>query len=99
MAQRVTPVHPGARFGELVVGHPIRKNEHSQVQWSVKCDCGRKTVAWGYALVKKQKIACGGRKHITPDIPEVAVVAPPQPDPHCITCRCYGKKKTQKLGR
>ncbi len=54
-----TPVQPGTRWGKLVVGKPARKNESSQVQWHVSCDCGRKTLAWGYILVKGKKTSCG----------------------------------------
>jgi len=59
VATRRTPVRTGARFGALVVGKPLRKNEHSQVLWEVVCDCGRKSYAWGYNLVKGKKKDCG----------------------------------------
>lgn len=54
-----TPVQPGTRWGKLVVERAVRKNESSQVQWEVTCDCGRKTLAWGYNLVKGLKKHCG----------------------------------------
>lgn len=54
-----TPVQPGTRWGKLVVGKVLRKNESSQVMWEVICDCGRKTHAWGYNLVKGKKKDCG----------------------------------------
>lgn len=54
-----TPVGPGTRWGKLVVIKAIRKNESSQIQWQVKCDCGIKTYAWGYNLVKGKKTFCG----------------------------------------
>jgi hypothetical protein len=54
-----TPVKPGARFGMLVVRKELRKNDHSQVLWEVKCDCGRSGYAWGYNLVKGKKVNCG----------------------------------------
>lgn len=53
-----TAVKTGARFGMLVVGKPLRKNEHSQVLWEIICDCGRKAYAWGYNIVKG-KTDCG----------------------------------------
>ena len=54
-----TSVKTGARFGALTMGQPLRKNEHSQVLWEVVCDCGRKSYAWGYNLVKGKKKDCG----------------------------------------
>lgn len=54
-----TPVQTGTRWGKLVVGKPIMKNESSQVQWEVKCDCGKKIRVWGYNLVKGNKVDCG----------------------------------------
>lgn len=54
-----TAAKPGARFGMLTVGKELRRNEHSQVLWEVKCDCGRTTYAWGYNLVKGKKTHCG----------------------------------------
>jgi len=56
---RRTAAQPGARFGMLVIGKQLRKNEHSQVLWEVKCDCGRTDHAWGYNLVKGKKTSCG----------------------------------------
>lgn len=54
-----TPVKPGTRWGKLVVEKPLFKNESSQVQWEVKCDCGNKARVWGYNLVKGLKTDCG----------------------------------------
>jgi hypothetical protein len=94
MPKKKTRVHPGARFGALVVGKPIRKNEHSQIQWEVKCDCGVTTFAWGYNLVKGNKNACAGvDRHIVEPTKEEPVAPPPEA--HCETCTCYGKKKTK----
>jgi len=59
-----TPVKPGTRWGKLTVGKPFRKNESSQVQWRVKCDCGRGSLAWGYNLVKGKKVDCGSCREI-----------------------------------
>jgi len=53
-----TAVQQGVRFGMLVVGKVLKKNEHSQVLWEVFCDCGRTAYAWGYNLVKG-KTDCG----------------------------------------
>lgn len=54
-----TPVKTGVRFGMLVVGKVLKKNEHSQVIWEVVCDCGRVSYAWGFNLVKGKKTNCG----------------------------------------
>lgn len=92
MAQRKTAVHPGARFGSLTVGKPMRKNEYSQVQWEVKCDCGVTTYAWGYNLVKGLKLTCYGTEgHVVKPTAQDPLLGPPEP--HCETCKCYGKKK------
>jgi hypothetical protein len=53
-----TPVKTGTRWGKLIVGKPVFKNESSQVQWEVTCDCGTKIRVWGYNLVKG-KTDCG----------------------------------------
>lgn len=95
MGQRKTAVHPGARFGSLVVGKPVRKNEHSQIQWEVKCDCGITTYAWGYNLVKGLKKTCYGTEgHVVKPLKAEDPGVPP-PEPHCDTCKCYGKKKAK----
>lgn len=56
---RTTPVKPGTKWAMLTVIKAVDKNESSQVLWEVKCDCGMKTRAWGYNLVKGKKISCG----------------------------------------
>jgi len=60
-----SPVQKGTRWGSLVVLRLIRKNESGQKLWEVKCDCGVKTHAWGYNLVKGKKTTCAGTgRHI-----------------------------------
>lgn len=54
-----TPVGIGTTWGMLTVTKPLRKNEHSQTMWEVRCRCGRLTYAWGYNLVKGKKSDCG----------------------------------------
>lgn len=54
-----TPVKVGTKWGKLTVVKAIQKNEHSQVMWEVRCECGVKTYAWGYNLVKGKKTHCG----------------------------------------
>lgn len=49
-----TPVKPGTKWGKLTVLKAVSKNQYSQVRWEVRCDCGRKTIVWGYNLVKKE---------------------------------------------
>lgn len=58
-----TPVMPGTKWGTLTVVRAQSKNEHSQVRWELRCDCGEKAFAWGYNLVKGMKTNCGGPAH------------------------------------
>jgi hypothetical protein len=88
-------VVPGSVWGRLTVIGPHQKNESSQVQWTVRCACGTKTLAWGYNLVKGKKTDCGcGRSpwkargwEMRPMIPPrdpvnpLTVGAPPPPPP------------------
>lgn len=54
-----TPVRINTTWGKLTVTKALRKNEHSQVLWELRCECGRMTYAWGYNLVKGNKTDCG----------------------------------------
>jgi hypothetical protein len=76
-----TPVKPGTKWGQLTVIKAVEKNEASHVLWEVKCECGTKTRAWGYSLVKGTKISCGCVRRRNGEVVPVPKLVPKEPDP------------------
>lgn len=56
---RAAPIHPGDRFGRLVVTGPAPSSDRKERQYHVKCDCGTNKVVRGWLLRNGETRSCG----------------------------------------